>query len=157
MRCWQVSRRPLRSSGELCGAVSRIEQSLDEFEGGAIKARPSGGPARCRAVFMSACALCLGVDTPSVIRRRIRGDLIGGVEVRQRERHVLALAIDHHRHGDLREVPTGAPDWASLGAKCSILQLWSGMTLTAPRRLVIVIASAIGQRILRFERSAIPA
>jgi hypothetical protein len=32
-----------------------------------------------------------------------------GVEVRQRERHVRALAVDHHRHGDLREVPTGAP------------------------------------------------
>ncbi len=31
------------------------------------------------------------------------------------------------------------------------------MTLTATRRLVIVIASAIGQRILRFERSAIQA
>ena len=86
-----------------------------------------------------------------------RDDRTGSDGRCRRERHVLALAVDHHRHGDLREVPTGAPDWASLGAKCSILQLWSGMTLTAPRRLVIVIASAIGQRILRFERSAIPA
>lgn len=36
-------------------------------------------------------------------------DRTGGDGDRRRERNALALAVDHHGHGDLREAPTGAP------------------------------------------------
>ena len=38
-----------------------------------------------------------------------RNDRTRGDRDRHRERNALALAVDHHGHGDLREVPMGAP------------------------------------------------
>ena len=84
-----------------------------------------------------------------------RDDRTGSDGRCRRERHVLALAVDHHGHWDLREVPTEVSGYIAPKGnvldylKCLIILKSTRRFLTSPNRTVTVEPSATARCVHR--------